>query len=59
VGIVTYIEFDYQCEQTKSHARGMPYQSAAGNSNETSGDQCVYDGQCVRRVVGGRRSVPG
>jgi len=57
VGIVTYIEFDYQCEQIKSHARGMSYQSATRNSDETSSDQYSYDGQCVLRI-GGRRSVP-
>jgi len=57
VGIVTYIEFDYQCEQTKSSARGMSHRSASKNSDETSNNQCSYNGQCVFRVVGGRRSV--
>ena len=57
VGFVTYIEFDYQCEQIKSHARGMSHRSAAENSDETSGYQCAYDGQCVLRVVGGCRSI--
>ena len=54
MGIVTYIEFDYQCKQTKSHARGMPYQNIAKNSNEMSSNQCAYDGQCILRVIGGR-----
>ena len=46
VGIVTYIEFDYQCEQTKSPARGMSHRSATRNSDETSGNQCSYDNAC-------------
>ena len=54
--IVTYIEFDYQCEQIKSHTCEMSNQSATGNSDETSG-KCAYDGQCVLRVVGGHRSA--
>ena len=29
----------------------MPHQSVVGNRDETSGDQCAYDGQCVLRVV--------
>jgi len=30
-----------------------------GNNDKTSGDQCSYEGQCVFRVVDGRRFVPG
>ena len=56
---LSHIEFDYQCEQTKSHARVMSYQSVVGNIDEMSNDQCVYDRQCMLRVVGGCRSVPG
>ena len=61
--IVTYsfwtIEFDYQRKQIKSYAREMSYQNAVGNRDETSGDQCTYDEQCVLRVIGGRRAVSG
>jgi len=51
VGIITYIEFDYQCEQIKSYACGMSYQSTTRNSDETSDNQCSYGGQCVLRVI--------
>jgi len=46
VGIITYIEFDYQCEQIKSYARGMSYQSATRNSDETSDNQCTANNAC-------------
>ncbi|EGI60166.1 hypothetical protein G5I_11639 [Acromyrmex echinatior] len=36
VGIITYIEFDYQREQIKSYACGMSHRNAAENSEETS-----------------------
>jgi len=44
--VVMYIEFDYQCEQTKYPARGMSHRSASRNSDETSGNQCSYDNAC-------------
>jgi len=36
----------------------MSHQSATGNSDETNDDQCSYDGQCMLRIIDGRRSVP-
>ena len=40
VGIVANPQFGSECEQTKSRARGMLLRGAAGNNDETSGDQC-------------------